>query len=174
MKKLFLLVAGLILAGCGGGGGGTGSGAPSVGVPDVNAQTPTVSTSSVDVMTGVVFQDFTASDVDGVQSASCPVDMTAVSASCFCGIPDAGAIFSVRRVNGGAVCGCMPGIAGPLEHSPLDVTVTCASKIMAKALSSVTIKKPAMGDLPDEATQMKWAEEMQAEERRLHEAINQR
>lgn len=162
MKNLILAIGlGFLLMGCGGGGGG-----------EAQAQSPTINTSSVDVMTGMTFQEFTLSDTDGVQGVSCPIDRTAVSASCLCKIGDgAGPIFSVEKVGNGAVCGCDIGSGG--AFAPLNVTVTCAQKIMTKALSSATMGKPTDGDdLPDEVTIEKWKGEILTREAFLHEARN--
>lgn len=158
-----VLVASIgLMAGCGGGGGGGGS----------QAQAATAETTEIEVVTSFAMQDVSATDTDGVQSVSCPINSTAISAGCSCNIAEgAGEIFSLLKSGNGAVCACGIG-SGGLSTAPLEVRSTCMSKIVSNAVSSVTIQKPAMSDLPDEATIAKWGEEIQAEEARLHEARN--
>lgn len=142
----------LILTGCGGG--------DSASPPSAQAQTLT--TTTTDVVTGVLIQTFTASDVDGVQSVSCPSTMLAVSVGCTCHIPNSGDIFGMSLAGNGAACGCDVG-SGPTE--PIDVYVTCASTIGGKAISSVTLT----GIVSQDDLTAKWADEIRQKENELQE-----
>ncbi len=160
MRKIALIVSlfGITLSACGGGGGG--SPAP--------AQAQTLGTESVVVMTGVIFGNFTSSDIDGVAVASCPIDQTIVSASCFCGIGSgAGHLFNLETLGNAAVCGCATG-PGPLQ--PVDAIARCSRAILTTVLATATLQKPqasTLPTLPDEATIARWADEIAAEEARL-------
>lgn len=131
------------------------------------AEAATVDTTEIEVVTGFSMQDVSATDTDGVQSVSCPVDSTAISTGCFCNIGEgAGDIFSVKRVGNGATCGCSIGTGG-LSTAPIEVSATCMSKTVANVISGVTVQKPTTNNLPDEAAIIKWGEELRAEEERL-------
>lgn len=176
----WFLVLPLMWIGFAGCGGGDGGGTPS----SAQAQTPTANTTTIDVMTGMVFQTFTASALDGVQSVSCPSAMTAIAAQCICQIPESGDIFSVRLSGNGAVCGCSQSIteilSGQLNpnNDRVDVYVTCAQTVTGKAVSSVTIRQsPGLGiestQLSEQDLATKWAEEIRQEEERLQEMRRQ-
>ena len=166
VKKLIIIAfLGFTLSGCGGGGSGGGS----------SAQAVEISTQSTPVMTGIVFENFTSSDTDGVLGVSCPSDQTVINTSCKCKIPESGDIFSLSVVGNSAFCACSV-VSGGLANSPIEVTARCSKAVMTDALTGATIQKPTIGSLPSEDMIQKWEEEMAAEEARLHEmrAMRQR
>lgn len=161
MKRLLLFLAIGIscLSGCGGGGGGG------------QAQAATPTTVVVDVTLG----RFAASDTDGVQSVSCPSSSSALSASCFCDIPDAGPIFGVEVVGNGAVCGCVPGSGG--AFGPIEVTVTCSSLVFGTVVSGVAggiEVQPLSRAEPDAKQVNEWTEKIKAKEAELMNARSRR
>ena len=145
MKQLMFIAISmsfLSLSGCGGGGGS-------------EAQASTLQTSGITVVTDVLIGTFFASGTTGVQSVSCPVNTTPLSAGCNCEIPTSGAIFGNEVAGNGAVCGCVPGTGG--AFSPVTVSVRCSSLLFGQALASAVLSGVAPSEtmsLPPEFAPM--------------------
>lgn len=154
------------LTACSGGGGGGGGS---------SAQAQTLTTAEGPFMTGVLFNQFEASNALGevsVAGVSCPVGQTVISAGCDCGIlpnsngHDSGPVWSVQVVGNGAVCACDLG-DDLLAEGDVTVSVSCGVAVLSTALTSATLglavepESEAVPATPD-AAMLKRMEELTA------------
>ncbi len=93
MKKIYLLMAILVMFfyGCGSSSSGGGT---------ANAQTTVISS--------IQFYQYENTETDGIASVTCPANMVPISAGGLCNITTTGTIFSNRVSGNGAICACFP------------------------------------------------------------------
>jgi hypothetical protein len=138
MKPLYgiLFGLGMILGGCSSGGDSSGSAA---------AQTPTLTTQLVDVLSGFTFSYPTAEN-QTVEFVTCPVTAALLSAGCSCryqtsaGQPAASSVFETDINVGAAFCACMFGPGG--EPSTAKVSAVCAQPTTVRVVADATLHKP--------------------------------
>lgn len=84
-----------------------------------------VSSASQNGSENISFKFYEKEKTTGVASISCPSDMIAISAGCYCDITTTGEIFSVSIIGDGlgAICGC--GVVDLDDYDVVKVSITC-------------------------------------------------